>query len=135
MCISVLRYFLRVMIDPTSGCDCIAHACSFEHFVTLDKELEVTMDAIAEVEVIGQCVSPDRNRLAARQINFSWQLSDFIVLDMIIYPVESSKTFTATLTILGNRNATFDNSFSCIFPDRVVIAHQEGAVRVQMHSG
>ena len=53
LCISILRHFFRVVIDPTSGCDCIAHACSFEHFVTLDEELEVTMDIIAEVEVIG----------------------------------------------------------------------------------
>ena len=81
------RYFLGVVINPTSGCDCITHACGLEHFVTLDKELEVTMNAITEVEVVGQRVSSDRNRLAVRQINLNWQLSNLIVLNVIIYPV------------------------------------------------
>ena len=93
------------------------------------------MDAFTEAEVIGQCVSPDRNRLAARQSNLSWQLSDFIILDMIIYPVESSETFTAALTIFRYCNAAFDNGFSCIFPYWLIIAHQEGAIGVQMYSG
>ena len=82
-----IRHFLGIVINPTSGCDCITHTCSFEHFVTLYKELEVTVDAIAEVEVVCQRVSPDRNRLAAWQSNLSWQLANFIILNMIIYPV------------------------------------------------
>ena len=118
------------MIDEAGPRDRVTQACRLEYLFTLDEELQVTVHRVCQVEVVLKPVLAHDDLLAwlARMVKAVRHVTHLEVCQV------THAIFRRVHTILGNCEARLEESVASIVPLGPVIAHEEGAVWVQVHT-
>jgi hypothetical protein len=128
-----LIHSLRHVVYEASAADGVSHTCGFEDSFTLYEELEIAVYLVIQLKVVCQCVFPQVNFLARSiWVVEGWrQVAQLEVIEMVLGELLSSRSSDA---IFWNRDGALYDSIMSIMPFCTVVAHEEGAIRVQMNS-
>ena len=122
----------HVVYEP-SAADGVSHACGFEDPFAFYEELEIAVYVVIQFKVVGQCVFPQVNFLAwSVGVVEGWrQVAQLEVVEMVLGELLPSRSSDA---IFWYRDGALYDSITSIMPFCTVVAHEEGAIRVQMNS-
>lgn len=121
------------MVYEPSAADGVSHSCGFEDPFAFYEELEIAVYVVIQFKVVCQCVFTYVNFLT-RSIGVvkGWrQVAQLEVIEMVLGKLLPSRSSDA---IFWNRDGALYDSITSIMPFCTVVAHEEGAIRVQMNS-
>ena len=127
-----------LVVNEARTRDGVAHAGSLDHLLALEEELEVAVDLgigplTRQVEVVRQTLLAHSDCRLAR-LELRGQLGHLEVV-CLVGPVQRRGAVFVAQTVLGQRNRTLDRGFSGISPLARIVAHEEGAVGMEVDAG
>lgn len=109
----------------------VAHSCSLVNRFAFHEKLEVAVDSLVKIEAVRQCILRVFLNVDSLDLVDLGGISQHEVIDMFVDIDELCRILYA---VLWDRHGALDYGIFCVLPLGFVVAHEEGAVWVEMNT-